>query len=52
MGGLNQSVTFDFEMSRMVLTQQRKKCILATVLVSIAFSCEYEGGVAILTIQH
>ena len=52
MGGLNQSVTFDFEMSRMVLTYSIKRCIMETVLVSIAFSCEYEGGVAILTIQH
>ena len=52
MGELNQSVAFDFEIRQRVLTQQRKKCILATVLVSIAFSREYEGGVAILTIQH
>ena len=37
MGELNQSVTFDFEMSRMVLTYSIKRCIMETVLVSIAF---------------
>lgn len=37
MGGLNQSVTFDFEMIRMVLTQHIKRCIMDAVLVSIAF---------------